>query len=114
MRSKRLNVPIEKAAELMDRELHDTQQPLEMPDFYDYQDFVNPVFRIELELVERKQGQQSLQFSLKDEDIIDSFQRLFARTVDSMNGMLRPGSAKIVDLSPHEHKREFDEIRRIR
>jgi hypothetical protein len=42
-----------------------------MPDFYDYQDFVNPIFRIELELKPKDKESKShhLQFSLKDEDI---------------------------------------------
>lgn len=116
MRSKRLNIPIEKVAEAMDRELHDKLPPLQMPEFYDYQDFVNPIFRIELELKtkDKAQGSKMLQFSLNDEDIVDSFEKLFERTVDSLNGMLKPQHARVVDLTPQDHKREFDEIKRMR
>lgn len=99
---------------------------LNFPDFMDYQDFVNPVFRLDLMLQRESTSsgeggpiaptpeQRELEFSMKDQEILDGFSSLVDRIVASCNKFLRPEHCKIEVLSVQKFEQEWEEVRRSR
>jgi hypothetical protein len=75
---------------------------LTIPDFMDYQDYVSPVFRLEVVLLKERadfgQG-ASLRFSKSDEEILAGFATLCDRTVSSFDDFQRPEFAKVHEVA---------------
>ena len=91
-----------------------------MPELVDYQEFVNPIFRIELNLAKDAEDEQvfkgtdELVFSFEDDDILESFAIWFDKTIESCSEHLKPQYSKIQEVTPEDLRKEFEEIRRMR
>ena len=82
-------------------------EQLETPDFMDFQDFVSPVFRLDLLLNrddftregESRPRQAAVpRFSLTDQEILSGFSALLDRLVGSFSDFQRPEFCKIEEL----------------
>lgn len=85
-----------------------TDQPkLNQPDFMDLQDYVNPIFHLELLLGEQKENpddstsrrshhlDETLEFNKSDEQILHNFEAYFEDLVHCFNDINRPEFCKI-------------------
>jgi len=82
----------------------------------DFQDFVNPVFRIELALnPSTKSGlPDTLDFNRKEGEILEEIDLWFDRVVKSFNDFIRPEFAKVKLVSRHKYEEELEEEARLR
>lgn len=106
---------VEEAADDTDR--RDELPTLQVPEFMDYQDFVSPVFRLDLRLPrddpgdEARTGQGSrILFSRSDEEIIGGFSDLVDRMVSSFDDFCRPEFCKVEELHAEGYQARLREL----
>lgn len=105
-----------------------TDQPkLNRPDFMDLQDFVNPIFHLELLLGEQKENSdetsanrrshnldETLEFNKSDEQILHSFEAYFQDLVHCFNDFNRPEFCKIQEYGQKKYEVEMKELLQTR
>ena len=98
-RSKRTQVVSQHKAERCEHTC-DTCPEINLPEFLDYQDFVSPVFRIDLYLPKDEGNQFSnpdIKFSHSDEEIMSGFSTLIENTICAFNDFCRPEFYKVTE-----------------
>ena len=103
----------------------DSEPMLNFPEYFDYQDFVNPVFRLDLILTSSSaissqmpgtvQNGDILEFSKREKDTIDDFEEWIVRTIRSYNNcMPRPEFSKVKVVSKKRYEADLEEEQRLK
>ena len=99
---------------------------LNNPDFMDFQDFVNPIMRLDLQIVPEPLSDsvdspapgpqpEILEFSRREQSILDEFDLMFDNMVTSCNeNFIRPEFCKIKVVCKEQYADDLEEELRVR